>query len=313
MDISVILNPVIKLFIAIFIGLISVKTGYLPKNAKDSISKIIVNITMPLFIITSLLSRELTKDAAKGALIAAGCAVLVMVVLYFLGLLSAKIFKMKDPTKTLHAVLTGSGNVGFLGYPVVLSVFGADALFYAIIYGMVNDAIFWSAGVYLINKSSDNRSAKDALKKLINPATIAFLISIPLMFLGIKLPTVLNDALTEIGSLTTYLAMLFIGMVLATIDIKKIYKRVTMLAPVLIKMILAPVLMGYILTKLGVNPIICGAIILEIAMPAQTVASIVTNEAGSDTKYAAEYIFFSTVCALLTLPLVYWCFEKIIL
>lgn len=313
MEISTILNPVIMLFIAIFIGLIGAKTGYLPLNIKDALSKIIINVTLPLFIFTSLLSKEFTAETAKGAVIAMCSAVVVMIILYILGLLSAKLFKMKDPTKTLHAVLTASGNIGFMGYPVVMAVFGVDALFYAVIYGLTNDALFWSAGVYLVNKSSGQKSSKAALKKLINPNTIVFAVTIPLLILGVKLPAVIHEALSGIGSLTTYLAMLFIGMVLATVDIKKIYKRVTMLAPVLLKMIIAPVITGFILFNIGVNPIIIGAVVLEVAMPAQTVTSIVANEAGSDTTYAAEYIFLSTVFSLVTLPFVYWCLEKIMM
>lgn len=313
MDIGAILNPVIMLFIAIFIGLISAKTGYIPMSAKDSISKLIVNITLPLFIITSLLSRDMTIETLRGALVASVSAVVVMTVLYFLGLLSARLFKMEEPTKTLHAVLTGSGNVAFMGYPIVLALFGSDALFYAIVYGMTNDAIFWSLGVYLINKSSGARNTKDALKKVINPATLAFIISVPLMLLGFKLPTVVGEALSGVGSLTTYLAMIFIGMVLSTINIKKIYKRATMLAPVLLKMVLAPIVAAVVLAGLGVSPMVCGAVVFEIAMSAQTVTSIIANEAGSDTEYAAEYIFFSTICALVTLPFVYWCFEKIVM
>ena len=61
----------------------------------------------------------------------------------------------------------------------------------------------------------------------------------------------------------------------------------------------------------GLNPVTIGAVVLEIAMPAQTVASIVAMEAGSDEKYAAEYIFFSTLLSLLTLPLIYYIMERI--
>ena len=311
MDISVIVNPIAMLFIAICIGFVSAKTGYLQDSIRKIISTIIVKITLPLMIITSLMEKDITGDTAGNVALAAISAVVVMTVLGFLGYGTACLFRLKEPTRTLHAVLSGGGNVGFLGYPVVLSVFGEEALFYAVIYGMVNDAIFWTVGVYLINRSGEKLVGKDALKKLLNPSTISFFIGFPLLFLGVKLPPLIHDTFSGIGSLTTYLSMLFIGMTLATIDIKKLYKRISMLAPALIKMILAPIGVAALFAHFGISHLAIGAIVLEIAMPAQTATSIVASEANSDEAYAAEYIFFSTVLSLVTLPFVYYVMERI--
>ncbi len=310
MDINVILNPIIKLFIAIFIGFIAAKTGYLGENIRQSISKIIVNITLPLLVLTSLLSRELSSELAIGALIAAASCIVVVTVLYFLGLLTAKVFGLKEPTKTLHAVLSASGNVAFLGYPLVGAVFGAEARFFAIVYGMVNDIIFWTLGIYLVNRSANKNKTEKVYKKLLNPTTISIILGTILLFLGFKLPPVINESFTGIGETTTYLSMIFIGMTLSQIDIKHLYKRVSMLSPVLIKMVIVPMAVAFIFVNLGVSSLVIGAVVLEIAMPAQTVTSIVAMEAGSDEKYAAEYIFFSTLLSLITLPLVYYVMQS---
>ena len=311
MDMSVIVNPIIILFIAIFIGYIAVKTGYLKAEIRKVISTILVKITLPLLILTSLLDKDISSDTIGNVALAAGTAVIVTILLGALGFGTARLFGLREPTKSVHAVLSGGGNVGFLGYPIIFAVFGEEALFYAVIYGTVNDAIFWTLGVYFINRAGGKLVGKDAIKKLLNPSTIAFFVGFPLMLLGVKLPPILQDAFSGIGSLTTYLSMIFIGMTLAMIDIRKIYKRVSMLAPAMIKMIIAPIFAALLFVKLGIHPLAIGAIVLEIAMPAQTVTSIVASEAGSDEVYAAEYIFFSTMLSLVTLPFVYYVMERI--
>lgn len=312
MDLLIIIEQIIKLFIVIAIGYVGAKSGYLPVHYKDIISKVIVKITLPLLIITSMMSKELSSDTLLNTGIAAGSAVTVIAVLYAIGLLSAKVFRLSEPTKTVHALISATGNVVFLGYPVISAVYGAEGLFYAVIYGIINDAFLWSLGVYLINKSTGKASSKEALKKLLNPNTISCILGIILLVLGVKLPRIIFDTLSGVGHLTTNLSMLFIGMVLSTINVSKIYKRVSMFAVVALKMIVAPVLAAYLLSLTGVNPITCGAIVLQIAMPAQTVMSIITNEAGSDVAYSAEYIFISTVLSIGTLPLVYYFAEKFI-
>lgn len=312
MDLTVIIEQIIKLFIVIAIGFAAAKSGYLPVQYKDIISKVIKQITLPLLIITSMMSKELTQDALVNTGIAAASAMVVIVVLYGAGLVTAKIFKLEEPTKTVHALLSSTGNVVFLGYPVISAVYGAEGLYYAVIYGIINDIFLWSLGVYLVNNSVGKGNSKETLKKLLNPNTISCIVGIVFMLLGVKFPPILFDTLSGVGHLTTNLSMLFIGMVLATVNIKKIYKRVSMLSIITLKMVIAPVAAAFLLKMFGVNAITCGAVVLQIAMPAQTVISIITNEADSDVSYAAEYIFLSTVLSIGTLPLVYYLAERLI-
>lgn len=312
MNIMVIVEQILKLFIVIAIGFTAAKTGYLPVQYKEVVSKVIKLITLPLLIITSMMSKEFSSDVLLNSGIAAASAFVVIIVMYGAGLVTAKIFGLKEPTKTVHALLSSTGNVVFLGYPVIGAVYGAEGLYYAVIYGIVNDVFLWSVGIYLLNKSVGNGNSKDNLKKLLNPNTLSCIIGIMLMLLGVKLPVLVHDTLSGVGHLTTNLSMLFIGMVLATVDIKKIYKRVSMLSIVILKMIVLPVFSAFLLKKLGVNPITCGAIVLQIAMPAQTVMSIITNETKTDVSYAAEYIFISTVFSIGTLPLVYYFAQSLI-
>ncbi len=312
MDLSIIIEPIIKLFIVIAIGYASAKSGYLPIKYKEAISKVIKNITLPLLIITSMMSKELTTDALINTGITVFSALAVMTVMYGAGLVTAKIFMLEEPTKTVHALLSATGNVVFLGYPVITAVYGADGLYYAVIYGIINDIFLWSIGVYLVNRSTGKGNSKEAIKKLLNPNTISCLLGIVLMLLKVKLPPILFDTLSGVGHLTTNLSMIFIGMVLSTIDVRKIYKRVSMLSIIIFKMVVTPVIAAFLFSLFGINPVTCGAIVLQIAMPAQTVMSIITNEADSDVTYAAEYIFLSTVLSIGTLPLVYYLAERII-
>ncbi len=313
MDISIIVEAIIKLGIAIFIGYIAAKTKYVPSEARETISKLIMKITLPLLILTSLLSKELSADAAKNSLIVVAVAVLSMTVLFLIGWLTAKIFKLPKATKAVHAVLTASGNIVFLGYPVLSAVYGAEGLLYAVVYGITNDMLLWSVGVYSVYKTASEDSPKAALKKLINSNTITFAIAIPLMLIGFKLPPVINDALTKVGDLTIYLSMLFIGMTLSEIKIRYIYKRFSMFAMIITKMLIAPVVVVMILKGFGLGHIVCGAIALEIAMPAQTITSIMVHDAKSDLNYVTEYIFLSTIISLVTLLLVYYFVERIMM
>ena len=60
----------------------------------------------------------------------------------------------------------------------------------------------------------------------------------------------------------------------------------------------------YIFKIFGVREILLGAVVLEAAMPAQTVLSILANESKADFEYAACGMFVTTLLSLVTLPFI---------
>ena len=136
--------------------------------------------------------------------------------------------------------------------------------------------------------------------------TISFIAAILMLIFGIKLPPVISPAISGIGALTVNLSMVFIGMTLATIDLKGIFKRTGIYVIVLVKMLIMPVVFIFVFKFMGIDEVIMGAVVLEVAMPAQTVLTILASEYKSDFVYAAEAMFVTTLVSLVTLPLVYY-------
>lgn len=299
------------LAITIFIGFIIVKTGYLEAKIKDSISKIIVRVVLPCLIISSISSKELNKglmtDIYKLFLMSVFC----LVVLFGLGALTAKLLKIPKETAEVHKLLTCLGNVTFVGYPVITAMYGEEGFFYAIIYWLINDLFLWTFGLFILQKEKP-QSKKEVLKKLVNPNTIAFTVAILMLVFGIKLPKLLGDTVSEIGSLTVSLSMIFIGMALAEVKPKNALKKwwIFIVAP--IKMVIMPIVFIYIFKYFGIREILIGAIVLESAMPAQTVLTILANENNADFEYAACGMFVTTLLSLVTLPFICYMIKVII-
>ena len=53
-----IINSIIKLGIAMLVGFVCIKTGYITKEQNNGLSKVIVRVTLPILIITSLTKIE---------------------------------------------------------------------------------------------------------------------------------------------------------------------------------------------------------------------------------------------------------------
>lgn len=302
MNFSAVVITIIELGIVVFLGFFVAKTGYISHTFKDAISKLIVNLILPCLIITSITSKEydpsLMVDLGLDLVISFFC----VAILFITGIITSKIFKIPEPTATIHRLLSVLGNAIFIGYPVIVAMYGEEGFFWIIPYWLVNDTFLWTVGVFLFSKKEKN--TKERLKKLVNPNTISFIIAIIMFILGIRLPSLINSALEDIGSLTIPLSMIFIGMALATVEIRKVFEKwwIFVLAP--IKLIIMPLIFIFLFDFLPVKDIILGVIVIETALPSQTVLSIVAKEYDSDYEYAASSLFITTLLSMFTLPLI---------
>jgi hypothetical protein len=172
---------------------------------------------------------------------------------------------------------------------------------------MGNDSFVWTLSVYRLSQieNGGKRTLAENLKNLVNPATIAFCISFIMMIFKWRITGIVGEVLTGIGSTTTYLSMLFIGGTLASVDIRHIYRRVSIFALAALKMLVLPSVLIFVLKILGVNSLVASVIILQAAMPAQTLMAVLSTEYGGDVRYAAEGIFITTIASVVTLPAVY--------
>jgi len=303
MDFTAVFYQIGILAVTICVGFIAAKTGYLDIKIKDALSKLIVKIVLPCLIISSITSKELEKGLIKDIFTVFLMSVFSIAVLYSLGVLSAKLLKVPKETVSVHKLLSCLGNITFVGYPVITAMYGEEGFFYAIIYWLVNDTFLWTAGLFALRKD-EMHSIKDVFKNMLNPNTIALCISVFMLVFGIKLPSLMYDTVSGIGGLTVALSMIFIGMALAAVDIKNAMKKWWIFALAPTKMVVMPILFILLFKSLGIREILLGAVVLEAAMPAQTVLAILANESGADSEYAACGMFVTTLLSLVTLPFV---------
>ena len=159
--------------------------------------------------------------------------------------------------------------------------------------------------MFLLAKSGTG-DTKSGLKKLINPNTIAFVIALCMLALGLRLPASVHETLASVGAMTTPLSMLFIGITLGSIPLRGIYKRFSIYCIIVVKMLLVPLCLTMLLSRLPMDRTLMGVLIMQVAMPVQTILTVLANNFGSDYQYATECVFITTVASLVTLPTVYW-------
>lgn len=300
------IEKVIMFAVIIAVSFIAAKIGWLNDNVREGLSKLIIKVTAPLMIFSSIagLEFEASLITQAGTILLLAYAVVFSLIL--IGKFYAKIARLDEKTKGAQVALMSFGNVAFLAYPLFEAVFGVIGVFYGAFYHLANDTCFWTIGVAQIDYKN-KQTRKERLLRLVNQNMIAILLGVVAFFLQIKFPPVIYDPLVGLGRTTVYLSLVFIGTTMATVNISKTYKKISIYAVVVVKMLIMPLIVVLLLTKVhsfGLTPIAISAVVLQVAMPCMTLVAIMTNELEGNYKYASETVFVTTIISLVTMPVI---------
>ena len=309
---QIIINQISILGLLALVGYFAGKFKFFPDGFSAGINKLVMKITLPLMIFTSLSKFDFSIEILQSSFFVLIFAYISMFLLLFAGTISAKIMKLDSHAYTIHRIHTTFGNIAFLGYPLLDSLFpGGKGLLYAVVYHMVNDSLMWTIGILLFNK---NRKIKivDSLKHLVNPNTIAFAFGIIAFLVSFKLPYILDRTFSGLGGTTIYLSMIYIGMMLSKISIKGTFKELQIYVLSFNKMLLIPFILLLIISfteslfgfKMDITA--KSVVVLQAAMPCMATVVIMATEFKSDAELAAKNVFLTTLLSAVTLPVVYW-------
>lgn len=308
---TIITNQIIVLALLAIVGVIATKLKVITEEVKNSIATIVFNITLPALILTSVSNVELNREILHNSLLVFILSHIGILLLFFSGKISRSILKIQDKKRNIHLIHTMLGNVAFLGYPLFSALFpGGEGLFYAVIFHLTQDIYIWTVGVFEFNNSK-NITFKESLKHLINPNTVAFAIGIIMLIAGFRIPEFINIPLAGLGKTTIYIAMLYIGAVLAQNTMITAFKKPEIYVLIFNKMLFVPFILLLIINfttyafGIQIGNVAKTVVVMQTAMPCMAMVVVLAKKFGSDDIHATENLFLSTIFSLATLPLIY--------
>ena len=287
------------LFIVMAIGYVAYKFKILTNESNKLISKLVINIAMPCTILNSILSGETTatgRDAAVFMLM----AVILFALFFLVSAPLPQLLRTDKGDRGLFRFMVVFGNVGFMGFPIIQSIFGTGAVFYVTIFNIVFSVLCFSVGIIMVSGKSDNFNPL----LFINPTMVASVLTVILFYTKLPIPPVLSQAVNLVGQLTTPSAMLVIGSTLAVIPLKEVFSELRIYPLAVVKLLVIPVLSWLVLRLFIADPLILGILIVLSAMPTASNATMLSMEYGGNEELASKGIFLTTLLSVATLPLI---------
>ena len=294
------------LFAIVIVGYVAGRLGYMGGEFDKRLSSLVINITCPALILSSAMTGELPDRRLILPLL--GISAITYIVLTGVALwLPRYLTKQKDGEGIIGFALM-FGNVGFMGYPVVASIFGHQAVFYAAVLNVVNTLAVFTVGTILI--VGDLGDGKRFQKKVLysTPMLSAYLAML-IVALGIdQIPGIISQPLTMIGNITVPAALLIIGSSMSQLSFRTMLGNSTVYVTSIFRLLLIPLGFYYLFSALGFSQYVVNINTVVIAMPVATYGTILCLKHGRDTTLITEVTLITTLLSMLTIPLLTFLF-----
>lgn len=231
--------------IYIAIGVCLVRVNVFNAETLEPLSKFVLKLGLPV-----LLFINTVNGVSRETLFTSSSILIITTVLYLLLFWLAKgleaIFGLKGDRGQVYRALSMFGNIGFMGIPIISSIYPENGMLYISVFTIVDQLALWTIGVKLTTPGEKGRERFNPWK-LVNPATVAIILAVLCVLCRFHLPRLLNIALGKIGATATPMAMIYLGGVFGCINIRKYIVQLPFYGIVAVKMLLFPVAVYFLL------------------------------------------------------------------
>lgn len=294
------LQVMVVLFIIVVLGYALCKLGYMGEDFDRKLSSIVVDVTCPLLILSSVMGESLPDRTLILPLL--GVGFLTYVLLLVFGFFVPRLIVADRDDQGMIGFALMFANVGFIGYPIVSSIFGAKAVFYAALLNMPNTFFIFTAGVMLVKGEYSVRKLN--LKLLFSPAMIAAFVAALLVALDVHTPEIVARPVTMVGNITVPAALMIIGSSMARLPLHDIIGSPKVYVASVVRLGLVPVSLYFLFKVCGVSDIVNEINTVVIAMPVASFGTMFCMKYGRNPALMTEMTFITTVGSIFTIPLI---------
>lgn len=301
MDIMVVFQTMLKLFLLLVLGFVLFKCHIFDEYTNKKISALIVNVASPMLIISSIAGVEGSNKSIVFLMIGAG--ILMYIGFIILGKIINRLFPFPKKDWPVYECMVVFANTGFMGYPVLLDVFGQEAVFYASLIHMAFNFFVYTYAIMCLTKGDDSEF-KLNFKQLLTPGIILIFVGIFIYLFDIQLPSVLMDTINSVVSLTAPLSMMMIGSSLAVYPIKDSFTDWRSYVFAFVRLMIVPFVTMIMCRLLHIDAYYANITIITNAMPVGSMVLMLATQYNANVKIVTRNIVVSTLLSVITIPIV---------
>lgn len=306
-----IISSILTLLVLICLAMALRRAGLLEEKDGQIFSKLITKVTLPALIFVSMVQTEFHWAELE----LAGFMAIATLICLALGWVVARLARADAPATGAIVLTSGIGSSSLLGFALIAEVFPHDsaAIAEAVVLSSLGvQPILFTLGplTALYYGSSDTAPEgrlKSALSYFYSPIFLSFVagMSVTLTFGVIEHPVFKSilDGIHVLGAANTFLVTLAVGLLLRLEALRAVLWVAAGVG--VVKLIVMPVILWAEQYPLNLEDWQINVLVLEGAMPASTLSVILCSAYGCDARLGSKIVFFTTIAAVITVPLVF--------
>ena len=288
-----------EMAVVLLIGFTLGKKKVIDDRGRKVLNDLLLKAVLPFSIISSS-QYEFSLDMVRSiGAVAVGAGLYYLLTLVVLRIVVFRT-KIADAERRVFITTSVFANTGFVGMPIMYSLFGNAGLLLAAIYNLIYNVFFYTYGVHLLS------GRKPSVSEYLNAVSIASVFAIALFVIPWRAPAAVVTAIDLVGNMTFPLSMIIMGSTLSTIDVKKLFSDGKSYLICFLRLILFPALMtgAMILVKgfVPVQPATLITLILMTALPSGTMSVIYSERYDCAPKFCARTVSLTLLFMVITLP-----------
>ncbi|MDD7173942.1 MAG: AEC family transporter [Clostridiales bacterium] len=296
MNLSAVISQLAALFLMILAGYISARADLISPQFRQKLSSLALNTAAPCIILSSVLESE-SGSADMAA--AVGVGVFFFALMIALAALLVRVCRVPRAQRGLDQLMLVFTNVGFMGIPVVQSIYGPTGVALLSMFILIFNLCFFSYGVLLISGGLSLNP-----RALLNTCIVAALLALLFGLTGWHLPAPVETALSAIGAMNTPLAMMIIGASIAHSDLRAAFSSPRLYLVSLLRMAVMPLCILGIVAVLPIPRMLAGICVALAAMPVAGNCAMISDLYTPEDMTASQAVMLTTLLSAVTLPLI---------
>ena len=291
----VFLNVVTPVFILVVIGYF---VGPRLKIEARSLSRTAYFVFIPAFVFNIISEAKIDSELALQML---SFILVAQIAVALLGFLVGKALRQSREITAAFVLIATFGNVGNFGLPLIVFRLGETARTYATVYFVATVFISFviCVGVASWARSGGVTAVFSVFK---TPALIALIPALVFNITDVEVPIFLSRLSGLLGQAMIPVMLITLGVQMG--EITKIKINFNVFAASTVRLIGGPVLALLIVPYFGLEGLERSTGILQAAMPAAVLASIIALEYKLLPEFVTTTVLFSTLYSILTLTVI---------
>lgn len=297
------LSEMSVLYLISLIGFVARKTGMLGKATNQTLTQLILHITLPALILYTL-DIPFSYSAIGEFTWLISMSLFAILIATLIGRYMRKQSNLRGKDGAVYESLIIFGNQGFIGYAISYILFKEQGVVYLTMFNVFYLIYIWAYGIFLFTKNTKKIPWRHIW---FNPGIISTFIGFIIFLTPFKWPTVIFSSLELTGKMTIPLSMLVIGSLIASIPLNslpQLLKNQLLWKAAILRLLVIPLsLFPFFFIK---TPIMLFTIaVLVTGMPAAPTVSLYAQKYGGDTAFASTGTLITTLLCIGTLPLLH--------